>query len=172
MSTKPICIMGFMGAGKTRWGKKLANKLGLSFVDLDAVIETKEGMSVQKIFELKGEEYFRKVESACLEKVLQQNDLVISLGGGTPCSDRNLKLLKQESFTVYLKSNSGMLHNRLTNSISQRPLIAKINKENLLAEIEKMLNEREKFYSRADVIVDVNGLTIQKLVTAVQTRYA
>ncbi|HYG52554.1 MAG TPA: shikimate kinase [Flavobacteriales bacterium] len=170
MSTKPICLLGFMGAGKSRWGKLLANRLKLAFVDLDNTIELKAGMPVPQIFMSHRETYFRKLETELLKELLDQNDLVISLGGGTPCSDENIKMLKEKALTVYLKLNAGMLHSRLISNYKRRPLLAKHKPKDLLKVITDLLAQREKYYNQADVIIEVEKLTIEKLAVAVQTR--
>lgn len=169
ISTKPICLLGFMGSGKSRWGKQLANRLNRGHIDLDRYIEAKAGMTVTELFQHTGEGNFRKLESECLREVLEQNDLVVSLGGGTPCREENIKLLKEKATTVYLKSNAGMLYSRLIVNYKSRPLLANKQPEALLPFIENLLKEREPFYSKADVIVDVEGLTIDKLAKAIES---
>lgn len=168
-STKPICLMGFMGSGKTRWGKQLANRLQLKHVDLDRYIESKANMTVTELFQHAGEANFRKLESDCLRDVLSENGLVVSLGGGTPCNDENIKVLNEKSVTVYLKSNAGMLYSRLINNYKSRPLLANKQPEALMPFIENLLAQREPFYNKADVIVNVEGLTIDKLANAVES---
>ena len=158
--------MGFMGAGKSRWGKQLASKLNVSFVDLDRAVETKAGMSVTEIFNNLGEAVFRQIETDCLCNVLAQRDVVVSLGGGTPRREENAALLKEKAITIYLKSNAGMLHSRLKNNYKQRPLLADKQPHDLLPFIKKLLTQREPFYNQADVIVPVQGLTIEKLTEA------
>lgn len=156
-----------MGVGKTRWGKQLADRLKLEFIDLDKVIEAKAAITIPEIFASVGEEHFREIETQSLEEVLSKQNVVISLGGGTPCNDVNLNLLKQKSTTVYLKSNAGMLHSRLITNYKSRPLLASQKEENLLPFIQNLLAKREPFYHQADVIVEVEGLTIEKLAGAV-----
>lgn len=158
--------MGFMGAGKSRWGKQLASKLNVSFVDLDRAVETKAGMSVTEIFNNLGEAVFRQIETDCLGNVLAQRDVVVSLGGGTPCREENAALLKEKAITIYLKSNAGMLHSRLKNNYKQRPLLADKQADDLLPFIGKLLTEREPYYNQGDVVVPVEGLTIEKLTEA------
>lgn len=158
-----------MGSGKTRWGKQLANRLHLKHMDLDRYIEAKANMTVTELFQHAGEASFRKLESDCLRDVLLENGLVVSLGGGTPCSDENFKLLKEKATTIYLKSNSGMLYSRLITNYNSRPLLANKQPEELLTFIENLLTQREPYYNQADVIVNVEGLTIDKLAKAVES---
>ena len=167
MSTKPICLIGFMGVGKTRWGKQLANRLKFEFSDLDKVVEAKGGMSIPDIFRLLGEDHFRTIETECLREVLSKEKCVISLGGGTPCNEINLNLLKQNATSIYLKSNAGMLYSRLINNYKSRPLLASQKEENLLPFIQNLLAQREPFYHQADTTVEIEGLTIEKLAGAV-----
>ena len=105
-----------MGRGKSAVGTKLAKQLGISFVDLDDYIENREHNFVSKIFDTKGELYFRALERKCLEELLITNDpLVISLGGGTPCYYDTMDFinLKQEVQSIYLKTGINELTNRL-----------------------------------------------------------
>ena len=158
-----------MGSGKSRWGKQLSNRLKLPFVDLDNVIEEKAGMTIPDIFRHQGEMFFRELETACLKEVLSKNGLVVSLGGGTPCREENMKLLKEKAATIYLKSNAGMLYSRLVINYKSRPLLSGIQPDELLPFIQNLLNEREPFYSQAGAIVNIEGLTIEKLASAAQS---
>jgi shikimate kinase len=161
--------MGFMGSGKTRWGKQLANKLGLAFVDLDKSIEEIASMTVTEIFRHKGEALFRQLETKCLNDVLAEGKAVISLGGGTPCDSGNMKMLEEKATTVYLKSNAGMLYSRLIANYKSRPLLTALQPEELLPFIQTLLAQREPWYSQANVTVNVEGLTTEKLAAAVQS---
>ena len=92
---RPIILIGYMGAGKTTVGRLLAEQLSYSFLDTDGMIEAQERRSIRTIFEMDGEERFRDMETALLEKLLEENleDVVLSVGGGLPVRDKNRELL-------------------------------------------------------------------------------
>lgn len=149
-----IYFVGFMGSGKTTLGKKLAALLGWTFIDLDKEIEQKTGMTIPEIFSELGEAHFRKVESEVLRESSSVKGAVVSTGGGAPCHDQNMDFMLSNGLTVYLKLTPAQLRARLTGSGTERPLIRDLEKEDLLTFIETKLTEREKFYSRAGMIVD------------------
>ena len=134
-----ITLMGYMGSGKTTFGKQLARKLSYHFFDLDAEIEKNEGLSISEIFSEKGEAYFRETESKILTNLLRnKNDVVLSLGGGTPCFFNNLDLIKKQSLSVYIKLPVKTLAQRLQQSNkNKRPLISGLNSKELNDLIKK-----------------------------------
>ena len=101
---KNIVLVGFMGTGKTVVAKRLAERLKREFLELDAVIEKKEGMSIKDIFEKKGEPYFRKLEKAVVKEAAQKQGLVISAGGGAIIDEENFKTLKPNSIIICLQA--------------------------------------------------------------------
>jgi len=158
-----------MGSGKTTLGKKIANKLNKSFFDLDAEIELLEKMKVAEIFQSKGEGYFRNLESDVLQEITTNNqDYVMSLGGGTPCFNDNLILINQSGTSIYLKYNSGMLASRLINSKTERPLLKGLNEEELNHFVANKLNEREEYYNQSDYILEGNNIKIEDVTNLVQ----
>jgi shikimate kinase len=163
-----IVLLGYMASGKTTLGGKLAEKLDYNFIDLDDVIEDNEKTSIQNIFKLKGEIYFRKKESYYLNKVLNNNDdMVLSLGGGTPCYGNNMTSLLNalDTKTIYLKAAIPTLVERLINEKSKRPLISHIQSEEALTEfIGKHLFERTQYYNLANLIVTIDKKTEQEIV--------
>lgn len=154
-----IYIIGFMGCGKTTAGKKLAAALGWRYADLDNLIETETGKKIHEIFETSGETGFRETETRVLTTLNPDSDIVISTGGGTPCFNSNLEFMLKTGLTIYLKLTPGVLKSRLENSSTVRPLIQNIKKEDLEGYISEKLSEREKWYSRADMIVDAFSCT-------------
>lgn len=163
-----IILMGYMASGKSTYGKILSNKLNYSFIDLDDYIEEKESLSVSRIFKTKGEIYFRKKETEYLNALLKnETNLILSLGGGTPCYGNNMDaILKAENVvSVYLKASIKTLINNLKDEKSQRPLIADIKTDELLAEfIGKHLFERAYFYNQADKIVDTDNKSVEDII--------
>lgn len=152
-----IVLLGYMASGKSAVGKILANKLEVQFIDLDDFIEEKEQETIGAIFTSKGEVYFRKIEALYLEELIDIKDkLVLSLGGGTPCYANTMDLLKNANHVknIYLKASISTLVNRLNNEKGNRPLIAHLETDDLLAEfIGKHLFERSQFYSQAETII-------------------
>ncbi len=166
-----IVLLGYMASGKTSIGKILAKNLAYNFTDLDDVIEDSEKNSIQDIFKLKGEIYFRKKESCYLKMILNNNDkMVLSLGGGTPCYGNNMNFLQSFSNgkTIYLKATISTLVDRLINEKSARPLISHIESEEALKEfIGKHMFERTQYYSQANLIVSTDNKTEQEIVEAI-----
>lgn len=146
--------MGFMGSGKSTIGKLLSEKLNYIFIDLDREIELFEGEYIDNIFKNKTEEYFRNIESLLLRKFLNQNiNTVISLGGGVPCFNNNIKLIKEKSKSIYLCETQENILNRLQYEKENRPLIKNKNTLELKEFIKNTLEYREKFYNQADFII-------------------
>jgi len=97
MNSTKIILIGYMGSGKSVIGSKLSEALGIQFIDLDDAIESAEGTVISKIFESKGELYFRQLERKCLEQLLELPEpMVLSLGGGTPCYYDNMEFILQQ----------------------------------------------------------------------------
>ncbi len=149
-----IFLVGFMGSGKSTAGKKLAARLGWSFIDLDERIESSTGMKINEIFHKRGEKSFRETETDQLHRLEKIKNAVISTGGGTPCFNGNMDFMLTTGLTVYLCLTPVQLKSRLETSGSERPLIRDLGKEDLLNYIIKTLEEREKWYLKADIVVD------------------
>jgi len=148
-----VILIGYMASGKSSLGKLLAKKSDFDFIDLDDYIEEKEGLSVKNIFTDKGEIYFRRAESAYLNEIINQKDnVILSLGGGTPCYGNNMEIiLKSKNVkSIYLKASIASLIKRLKNKKDRRPLISHLESEEELSEfIGKHLFERSVFYDQA-----------------------
>lgn len=149
-----VYLVGFMGSGKSTFGRRMASRAGWIFEDLDSLIENIEGRSVEKIFKESGEDYFRKVESEELRSISGESNMVIACGGGTPCFMDNMEYMNQSGVTVYLKHNLATLAQRLANAKKSRPLIQGMNKWEMDRYIKEKLAEREKWYNKAKLIVD------------------
>ncbi|WP_159019676.1 shikimate kinase [Algibacter sp. L3A6] len=156
-----IVLMGYMASGKSTIGKRLAKKLNYNFIDLDDLIESKENASVSEVFKSKGEIYFRKQEAFYLREQLQsKEDIILSVGGGTPCYSRNMDaiLSAENAKSVYLKASIPTLIEKLMKKKATRPLIAHIETEEAMAEfIGKHLFERAYYYNQANVKVSIDG---------------
>jgi shikimate kinase len=169
MSLSIVYIIGFMGSGKSTAGRKLATSLGWSFIDLDRRIEEKAGKTIPRIFSQNGEEYFRKIESEILHDLDSESNTVVSTGGGTPCHGENMDFMQQRGLTIYLKMSPGQLTSRLLESSGERPLIKNIPDDKLKDFIEDKLAVREKWYLRANIIVDGMNLDIGHLDSKVRS---
>ncbi len=152
-----IYIIGPMGSGKSKMGKELATKLKMPFVDLDHYIETATGKTIKQIFETEGEPYFRGLETQYLKELASHPAAIVSLGGGTPCFFNNMSFLKKTGITVYLQTPIGILVSRLMQSKTERPLLNGKSEDAVKDFMTKQLQQREKFYLKADHIVQNDG---------------
>ena len=152
-------LIGFMGSGKTHWGKIWASLYGFTFIDLDEVIEKKEGKSIADIFDIKGEPYFREVEAAALRSFDDLENTIIACGGGTPCFYQNMEWMNERGNTIYLYSTVQEILRRVLSEQDKRPLIKKMNEGELLFFIEQKLKEREPFYNQSNIILDGDHIT-------------
>lgn len=155
-----------MGSGKTTVGRALAAEWGCDFIDLDRFIEQETGQKIPDIFNHYGETRFRNMETDALRKVLESTKpMVISLGGGTPCMDENMLLIKEKSLSVYLKVSPEELVRRLLRSENPRPLIAGKTESDLKDYIHHLLKQREPFYLNADQVIESDCLQVKDLLT-------
>lgn len=155
-----------MGCGKSTIAKTLAKINGQPFIDLDTYIEKKADLSINAIFEQYGEIKFRKMEhEAFVELLNAPGEMIIGLGGGTPCYANNHELLKGDDVqSVYLKASIETLFNRLVVNKSKRPLIANKNEEEMKEFIAMHLFERSYYYNQAQHVVTVDDRTIDETV--------
>ncbi len=172
-----LVLIGFMGAGKTAAGRLLAKKTGLGFIDLDRVIEKTEGMSIPEIFKKKGEPYFRSLEGKILGDLEKHKDdikgflkkrgipyrgksgrWIISTGGGMPAFGDNIKILKDTGLVIYLKAGDEEIFKRIKNE-KNRPVLG--NGGFSRDDVKRILKKREKFYSRADLTVYTEGVSLE-----------
>lgn len=153
-----IFLLGFMGSGKSFWGPQWARSLGMDFIDLDRLIEQREGMSVDDIFSQKGEQAFRLMESEVLRQVKDSENLLMACGGGTPCHSGNMEWMLDKGITVYLSATPRQLYERILQEPGKRPLLRNLNEGEILYFIEKTLQARLPFYSRANITLQVQDL--------------
>lgn len=143
-----------MGSGKSTMGKLIAQEKEWKFIDLDDYIETKAGETISTIFATQGEAAFRKMEREALEDIAKLQNVVVATGGGAPCFFDNMELMKKLGVVIYLKLSPKELCERLLTERSARPLIANKTDAELLDFIETKLEEREPFYSKADIFAE------------------
>jgi shikimate kinase len=159
-----IFLTGYMGSGKSTLGKRLANKLDITFIDLDEYFEQKFRTSITLFFERFGEDSFRILEHEVLKEVIdKQVDMIISTGGGTPCYFNNMELMNKYGVTVYLKLPPAVLASRLSNSPFRyrRPKLKGLDKNSLLETVIDHLTEREAYYNQSQIIIDAFKMKIE-----------
>ena len=153
-SKENLVFLGMMGSGKSSIGSHVSKKLGIDFIDVDKEIEKKIGISIAKIFEQKGEEYFRKIEENTTLKFLKRSNTIISLGGGAFLNKKIKKEILQNHISFWLNWNADTLINRI-NSSQKRPLAFKVSKNHLFNIIKK----RSIVYSKAMYKIECENLT-------------
>lgn len=147
-----------MASGKSSIGKKLAKSMTTNFIDLDDYIVEKEGMSITTIFKEKGEIYFRKIEHQYLKEILaNEDDFILSLGGGTPCYANNMELINNTNATsIYLQGSIPTMVKRLIKKKAKRPLIAALGDDKIPEFVAKHLFERRFFYEQAKITIKID----------------
>ena len=164
-----IVLLGYMGSGKSTIAKELAKKINSTAIDLDDYIANYEKLSVSELFTQKGEIYFRKKESVYLQELLHNNEnLVIAVGGGTPCYGNNIREILNGSSSFYLKASVKTLAVRLEKEKESRPLISGLPDDALEEFIAKHLFERRNYYEQANYIVSIDGKTIENIVEEIR----
>ena len=163
-NTMIISLVGYMGSGKSTVGKRLSKRLKLPLIDLDDYISSQEKMTVKEIFAQKGEIYFRKLEKKYLEQLLQKEDFILSLGGGTPVYYDNMELINRYSISFYLRMKPSELAQTLAAKKEKRPLIAHLKDEELKEFISKHLFERAPYYEKAKYKIKAGNKSSQKIV--------
>ena len=154
-----IVLIGYMGAGKTTLGKALAQHMGFQFYDLDGWIEEKAGCTIAEIFAQQGEDAFREMERQALHEVMEKDDIVLSVGGGTPCFFDNIDYMNHEAKTVYLNASVDTLKAHIRMGGSKRPLVDGKSDEELTEYITASLQKREAFYRQATYQVRIATIT-------------
>lgn len=155
---KRVFLIGYMGAGKSTMGKWLAQVMNMEFIDLDNFIEARQHKTIKEIFAEIGEEGFRMLERRSLEEVSQFENVIISLGGGTPCFFDNMEIVNQAGTSVYLKPTEEVLLKRLSKGKHKRPLLAQKTDEEILQFMREQLAWREPYYLKAQITFEASHL--------------
>lgn len=158
-----VFLVGFMGSGKSYWGRRWAEQMGFDFIDLDEVIEARLGKTVSDIFEQEGEEHFRQTESDELRLLSGRENIIISCGGGTPCFHENMDWMNASGITVYLSSTPKILFDNIMQDSVRRPLVKDVNDAEILYFVEKKLKERAPFYEKATITLPATALNDKSL---------
>jgi shikimate kinase len=162
-----IFLVGFMGSGKTHWGKRWSEAYQITFIDLDDAIEAAEGKTIPDIFAIHGEAYFRDIETKTLREFSQQKNIIIACGGGTPCFHNNMQWMNENGTTVYITSPADVIMKRVMVQQDKRPLLRDMNPIELLAYIEQTIKNREPYYTQAKITLVENDITDETFQTEI-----
>ena len=160
---KNLTLTGMMGVGKSTIGKNLAKKLNYNFIDVDKIIEAKEGRSINSIFKNESESYFRKIENDITLAELKKRNSVISLGGGAFLNKSIRRSAKNFSISFWLDVPTYELTKRLRKS-RQRPLLFK---KDIDETVKKIYFDRKKIYNEADYRIKCNSLKLEEIVNKI-----
>lgn len=162
---KPLFLVGYMGCGKSTIGRKIARRMGVDYVDIDARVEAHEGATVCDIFRYEGEERFRQLERAELERVILEGAVVVSTGGGLPIWSDNMARMNEVGRTVYLRRSAENIASRLSPYGRQkRPRLRGLNDEELVQFMRQDMAAREAHYAQASQIIDCDSLTDDRII--------
>lgn len=156
-----IVLVGFMGTGKTEVGMLLAQKLNMRFIDTDKLIEEREKDRIVRIFQVKGEEYFRKIEEEVIEEISNYKNCVIATGGGAVIREKNYLNLKKNGILICLTATPEEIYKR-TLPKKDRPLLMK--SKNVIETIRELLEIRKPYYQKADHTIDTTNKKVEKIV--------
>ena len=164
MSKKQIYLTGFMGTGKSTILNGLHEKCGFQKVEMDEQIAAEEGMSIPNIFQEKGEDYFRSLETELVKRISRLDQVVVSCGGGTVMRQCNVDIMKENGIIVLLTATPETVYDRVKGS-HNRPLL----EQNMNPEyIAKLMEERRPRYeAAADIRVQTDGRTSQEICTEI-----
>ncbi len=165
--TENIILIGLMGAGKSTIGKQLARELGKDFQDSDTEIEKRTGVSIDVIFDIEGEQGFRRRETGMLRELVEKRGVVLATGGGAVLAAENQQLLKDNGLIIYLRASAEHLAGRVRLD-RRRPLLQSGDK---LAKIRQLLTQREPIYQKlADVVVETNNRSVPRVVREISRK--
>jgi len=163
-----VFLIGFMGSGKTYWGRLLSQKLSIPFFDLDEQVTTHAGKTIPELFAEQGEEQFRLMEKDLLHIITESHDsFVMACGGGSPCFFNNIDYMNRAGTTIWINTPLETLFKRLVDEKVQRPLIRDLSDDQLKGFIIKKFADRKIYYEQADVIVDDEPVELDKLIEKV-----
>ena len=169
MQPRNVILVGFMGAGKSVCGRLLARRLGLCFVETDDMIVAREGRSIPEIFSQDGEERFRELEAEAVQALALKSGDVIATGGGLPCREGRMDILKRLGTVVWLRGPVTDLVER-ARRLGSRPMLDGRPVE----EVQALYRSREPYYGQADLVVDTTTLgpdqVVGKIVAALRAR--
>lgn len=156
-----IFLIGYMGCGKSRWGKIIAEHYGFRFIDLDTHIEERENATIPDIFSQHEESGFRLIEHEALESIRDEENVIIATGGGAPCFHNNMETMNSLGTTLFVECSPQLLQERISNSDNERPLVMHLSEDELLKYIIRHLNNRIPFYEQAQYKLVSGNLEIE-----------
>lgn len=163
-----IFLIGFMGSGKTHWGRLISQKLSIPFFDLDEQVTSHAGRSIADIFAADGEENFRLLEKDALHIITESHEsFVMACGGGTPCYFNNIEYMNQAGTTVWINTPSDVLFRRLVDEKDKRPLIKNLTDDQLRNFIAKKFSDRRIYYEQADIAIDEEPVHLDTLIETI-----
>ncbi len=156
----PIFLIGYMCSGKSTLGRKIAEIIGMEFIDLDHFIENRYRKSISEIFKNNGEEYFREIERKTLHEIGEFQNTIIACGGGTPCHFDNMEYMNSMGKTIYLNSSIDSLSKRLCvpSSKNKRPLIAKMTDTEITEFLATTIQNRSQYYELSQLTFDTSHI--------------
>jgi shikimate kinase / 3-dehydroquinate synthase len=168
LGDRSIVLVGFMGSGKTSTGRRLAQRLGLPFIDADTEIEAAAGMTIEEIFAKHGEAYFRDGERRVMARLLEEGPRVIATGGGAFLNEETREKIANRGLSVWLKADPEVLWRRVRKR-SHRPLLQSADPEQTL---RTLIEQRYPYYARADVtVISRDGpheLAVEDMISAIE----
>lgn len=159
-----IILLGFMGTGKTSIAKKIAVDFGMQFIEMDSIIEEREGITINEIFSTKGEPYFRMIEASVVKELSDKKGLVISAGGGVVLNPDNISELQKNGILICLNATPEEIYNRIKDQ-THRPLL---KVKDPLVRIKELLEYRKPYYDKIALQIDTTGKDIEEVVNEVK----
>lgn len=159
MAAEKIFLIGLMGSGKSYWAKKISKWIKSAGYDLDALIEMNEEKTILELFADDGEEYFRKTETKLLKWFKEKKKYVLATGGGTPCFNDNMQWMRKEGVVIWLDESLDVLVQRLIKEKDHRPLIAKLNEQQIVTFLQEQLGSRFSYYEQANYRLSSDQIT-------------
>ena len=163
LNNKKVFLVGFMAAGKTTIGKKIANKLAVPFFDSDKEIENKFKMDINSIFDEYGESQFRKIEEKLILKYVNSskyNNFIMSLGGGAFINETIRMAINKNGLSIWLNTDIETINSRIQSTKNIRPLLKKFD---TIEKLENLMTERSIYYSKADIKIDIIKTSKEKM---------
>jgi shikimate kinase len=160
-----IILVGFMGAGKTTLGRKLAETLNIPFFDSDQEIEKESQMKIKDLFEQHGELFFREKEKEFIQSLFMKTNFVLATGGGLPCYNNQMNELNVLGTTVYLNNSVEIIIQRLLNDNQHRPLIKDLTEKELSEYISAKMKDREPTYLRSKLVLQESDQQVDALIS-------
>lgn len=161
-------LIGYKSSGKSTIGIKFAKRLSLEFIDLDDLIEQREGKSIPQLYSELGETKFRNREWKALLEAIKKDNVVIALGGGAPCHCDNMNLIEKYGKVIYLRLDNDTLISRLKKATKDRPIVLNKSDEELRHYVRDIRDRCEHHYLRAHYIVEAKDLTVERIISIIQ----